>query len=197
MQLVLFTQNSSVESYWLSYLDSLHVKSIYTLEELQSITKESIIIADFDSVSHDINKLFSEDKVPPKLIVLEKDPTLMTGKMLIFKHIKAYGNSMMLKSHFLQMISTVENNKVWTYPELTAQLAISSKNRDKNSDLSILNRLSEQENNVVHLILEGLCNDAIGTRLNISTRTVKAHVSSIFSKLHVNDRISLILLIKQ
>jgi DNA-binding NarL/FixJ family response regulator len=32
--------------------------------------------------------------------------------------------------------------------------------------------------------------------MDITTRTVKAHISAIFSKLHINDRVSLVLLLK-
>jgi len=60
----------------------------------------------------------------------------------------------------------------------------------------IENRLSQKEQEVVYLILEGFVNDAIASRLEITTRTVKAHVSAIFSKLHINDRVSLVLLLK-
>ena len=100
--------------------------------------------------------------------------------------------------HYLQMIKAVSAGKVWTYPELTAALAKSATTTIINDDASELvkNRLSPKEIEVIYLILEGLTNDTISAKLNITTRTVKAHVSSIFAKLHVNDRISLVLLLK-
>jgi len=112
--------------------------------------------------------------------------------------VKAYGNSRMLNNHFMQMIQTVADENIWTYPELTAFLAKTAKkiSLNENSKKLIEDRLSEKEKEVLHLILEGFINDAIASALNITTRTVKAHVSSIFNKLHVNDRVSLILLLK-
>lgn len=48
--------------------------------------------------------------------------------------------------------------------------------------------LSEREREVLQLIAEGLANHDIATRLFISEKTVKTHVSNILSKLQVSDR---------
>ena len=48
--------------------------------------------------------------------------------------------------------------------------------------------LSEREREVLALLTQGLANKEIATRLYITERTVKAHVSSIFNKLGVNSR---------
>ena len=104
----------------------------------------------------------------------------------------------MLNVHFLQLIETVNDGNIWTYPELTSALIKGSKKITLNDEANELinSRLTQKEHEVILLILEGLTNSAISSELNITIRTVKAHVSSIFSKLHVNDRISLVLLLK-
>ena len=153
---------------------------------------------DYNSVANQFNKLISAGNTPQNCIVLEKSPEILTGKMLISKGVKAYGNSMMLTHHYIQMIQAVIDGKIWTYPELTAALAkgVSAPVINDDAKKLINNRLSPKEIEVVHLILEGLTNDAIAAKLEITPRTVKAHVGSIFSKLHVSDRISLVLLLK-
>jgi DNA-binding NarL/FixJ family response regulator len=50
------------------------------------------------------------------------------------------------------------------------------------------NRLTAREQDVLHLISEGLSNRDIADKMYISEKTVKTHVSSILSKLHLNDR---------
>lgn len=48
--------------------------------------------------------------------------------------------------------------------------------------------LTDREMEVLHRIAEGLSNMDIATRLNISEKTVKSHVSNILSKLYLTDR---------
>ena len=175
--------------------------SFYDLESLQKhIEKfpDSVVIADYDSVALEINRLLISNQMIDKLIVLENAPEIVTGKMLITRGVKAYGNARMLQIHYKQMIESVIDSKVWTYPELTAALAKSANKDPLSSEAKELidHRLSKQEKNVLFLVLEGLTNDTIAQKLEITPRTVKAHMSSIFSKLHVNDRLSLVLLLK-
>lgn len=201
MQIVFFSSSFDMIDEW----KLRHNAEVYTsCYDIDSLTSElgnmhsCIIIADYDSVATDINHWISSNTMPKNLIVLERAPEIATGKMLISHGVKAYGNSRMLVNHYLQMIDTVESGNIWTYPALTAKLIKSTDRNSINSDAKKLleNRLSQKEQEVVYLILEGLTNDAIGSRLDITTRTVKAHVSAIFSKLHINDRVSLILLLK-
>jgi NarL family two-component system response regulator LiaR len=48
--------------------------------------------------------------------------------------------------------------------------------------------LTERERDVLRLIAQGFSNQQIARELTISEKTVKTHVSSILSKLHVEDR---------
>jgi len=48
--------------------------------------------------------------------------------------------------------------------------------------------LTEREREVLHLILEGLTEEAIGNRLFISPHTVRTHVKSLYVKLQVHSR---------
>ena len=53
--------------------------------------------------------------------------------------------------------------------------------------------LTEREQEVLNLVADGLANKAIARRLGISEKTVKNHLSSVFDKLGVNDRLELAL----
>ena len=50
-----------------------------------------------------------------------------------------------------------------------------------------LDELTERERSVLALVAEGRSNRAIGERLFLSPKTVEAHISSIFSKLGIDD----------
>lgn len=96
----------------------------------------------------------------------------------------------------------VRNGEVWldrrVVPRLIERLsanppppeqAVSTRQKHK-LDLSAL---SERERDVALMIDQGRSNREIGNELFISERTVKAHLSAIYRKLHVEDRVHLIL----
>ena len=58
----------------------------------------------------------------------------------------------------------------------------------KNDEEKKLDRLTDRELEVLKLLSFGMFNKEIALRLNISERTVKNHVSSIFKKIDVTDR---------
>ena len=201
MQIIFFSLDTTIIDEWKlrhNIENSSTCRDVNSLIDKITDNEDAIFIADYDSIASKINTLISSNKLPNKLIVMERSPELVTGKMLIAHGIKAYGNSRMLTHHYNQMLKTVILGDVWTYPELTASLMGKKEKSTLSEDALKLieNRLSDKEKEVVFLILEGLTNDAISSTLDITTRTVKAHTSSIFAKLHVNDRVALILLLK-
>lgn len=62
----------------------------------------------------------------------------------------------------------------------------------KDADRSRIGTLTARERDVVDLVGEGLANKAIAERLSISDNTVRHHLTSIFAKLGVTDRLSLV-----
>ena len=57
------------------------------------------------------------------------------------------------------------------------------------SDIEITpDELTPREMEVLQLIAQGLSNKELANKLTISEKTVKTHLSSIFSKLHLSDR---------
>lgn len=61
---------------------------------------------------------------------------------------------------------------------------------DAADDLALL---SERERETAQLVAQGLSNKEIARKLEITERTVKAHVSSVFGKLGLRDRLQLAL----
>jgi len=60
-------------------------------------------------------------------------------------------------------------------------------------EVSKIESLTDREREVIALIGEGLKNKQVGERLFISETTVTHHLSSVFSKLEVSDRLELII----
>lgn len=83
-------------------------------------------------------------------------------------------------------IHSVYNGEMYIEPELKSVLDEKVSIRDTAVDK--LNDLTRREIDVLKLLAEGLFNKEIASRLNISERTVKNHVSNIFKKISVSDR---------
>ncbi len=70
-------------------------------------------------------------------------------------------------------------------------------NEEQHQAQALLDTLSKREKDVAAMIASGKSNKRIANQLNISERTVKAHLTSIFRKLNVADRLHLAVFIKE
>jgi DNA-binding NarL/FixJ family response regulator len=84
----------------------------------------------------------------------------------------------------LASIKAVAGGSFYADPRLSgAVLRQRAQRRDRD-----ISELSPREIEVVRLIAQGLSNKEISQRLLLSDKTVKNHISSIFSKLHMTAR---------
>ena len=201
MNIYLFSYNTQMIQEWHNKLKELNLEALLELEDYESLLKlvtqdsNAIILCDYDTVSHDLNLLLSNTSVRARFAVFEKNPMIQTGRNLLSHKVRAYGNSRMLSTHLKQLLETLENEKTWTYPELTAALAKNSRKLSTEAQ-ALIERLNDREKETLMLVLEGYTNAAIADSLELSVRTIKAYMHAIFEKLHVNDRLSLVLLLK-
>jgi len=101
-----------------------------------------------------------------------------------------------------RVLQAVINGSVWMGASLVSRLL---RQVDARACASVLNgqdrttphwhhnALSEREHTVAQRVAEGESNSAIAAALGISERTVKAHLTSIFDKLGIHDRLQLAL----
>jgi DNA-binding NarL/FixJ family response regulator len=110
---------------------------------------------------------------------------------------KAYCNSYMQPGLYQQMFAALEAGQSWFPPEMLAQtFTLAQAALGVGSPPAQLQALTEREKEVAHAVAEGLSNRQIAQRCNISERTVKAHLTSIFKKLDIKDRVALVLQFK-
>jgi DNA-binding NarL/FixJ family response regulator len=97
----------------------------------------------------------------------------------------------------LEVARVVEAGEVWVGEQLMSGL-LRALPRSVNaiaSDHPLLAPLTERERDVIPFIINGMGNKLIARELDITERTVKAHVSSVLHKLGVADRMQLALLL--
>ncbi len=96
----------------------------------------------------------------------------------------------------IKAIEKVNAGEVWLERSLIANvLSRLSRNNHPvktSTDAGGINVLSEREKEIVRLIGQGLKNKKISTLLCISETTVRHHLTSIYSKLGVTDRLELL-----
>ena len=93
-----------------------------------------------------------------------------------------------------EAVRTVHSGGVWIDHSLPragefAAIAAQSHAEPPGEEADGIQSLTRRELEVLKLLAEGLSNDEIAARTFISERTVKAHVTSIFAKLKVNNRV--------
>ena len=103
-----------------------------------------------------------------------------------------------LKEHaadqLLKAIKKVHEGEVWIERSMMGSM-IQELNKPALVDPEVtkIESLTDREREVIALIGEGLKNKQVGERLFISETTVTHHLSSVFSKLDVSDRLELII----
>jgi DNA-binding NarL/FixJ family response regulator len=96
----------------------------------------------------------------------------------------------------IQAIRTVCTGQRWVDPRMAAMLSGDLSDVDVGTDSTALrqdNGLTERELEIVRLVASGFKNKEVSEKLRISERTVKTHLTNIFQKLGVRDRVGLVM----
>jgi DNA-binding NarL/FixJ family response regulator len=108
--------------------------------------------------------------------------TTYDGDEDIYRGLHAGAKGYLLKDAepdaLLNAIHIVHSGQQYIPPEVAAKLVQRMKNPE----------LTHREQEIVHLMADGLSNHDIGAALNITESTVKFHINRILSKLGVSDR---------
>jgi two-component system response regulator DegU len=138
----------------------------------------------------EVLRRFKDLGVDSKVIIL----TIHDDREYLLEAMKIGANGYVLKDSdadsLIKAIRDVNEGKTYIQPSIATMLVDEINKKDvQNGDIEKIRALTKREYEVLTLIAEGLNNKEIGDRLYISEKTVKNHVSSIFKKLDVNDRI--------
>ncbi|MTI70601.1 MAG: response regulator transcription factor [Firmicutes bacterium] len=124
-----------------------------------------------------------------KIIIL----TIHNDEEYLFNALDTGTNGYILKDSdsdtILKAIKKVYKGETYIQPSLSSLLIKKYKNK-KPSKKKIIQTLTNREYEILSLIAKGLSNEDISNKLFISEKTVKRHISNLYKKLGVKDRIN-------
>ncbi|AWL86748.1 response regulator transcription factor [Streptomyces globisporus] len=141
---------------------------------------------------------------PPRVIVL----TAFDSDALVLDALRAGALGFVLKhtppERIIDAVRTVANGEPALSPQATARLISAATAADgpvvrgavRDAARKRLSVLTRRELDTARAIADGLGNREIAERLGITVATVKAHTSSLFSKLEVDNRVRIALLVR-
>lgn len=99
-----------------------------------------------------------------------------------------------------QVVNAVQQGEMWISRTLTCRLVdelgkTTSKNKAYRASLGLLNKLTQREYDIAMCVGNGQSNKQIAQSCAITERTVKAHLTEIFIKLGISDRLNLALVL--
>lgn len=113
---------------------------------------------------------------------------------LVFSSIRAGASGYLLKEVTAQQLTnsirTVADGFSLIYPSVARRVLdeFGQLRQNAPADTDVYSDLTPREREVLRLVASGRANKEIGAQLGISERTVKTHISNIFSKLELTDR---------
>lgn len=161
----------------------------------EAATKGAIVCLDVSNVGKDSLALVKQILAKHeelKILALSQEPSLDEGSKFLEAGVKGYVNSRLYDTHLKDALETISNGNAWVYPEFIYSMVklVAKKSNAKND---VFNELTQREKEIAGFVLEGLSNKEVAEKTDVSERTVKAHLSNIYSKFGVKDRVGFVL----
>lgn len=203
--IILCSDNTAIQSRWqqaLSHIATRH--SVSTLADAEAClmhTPADILLLHLQLA--ELNGLAGLLALRQKyrdlrVIVFSDVPNDEEGLAVIKSGCVGYCNTYIHAELLHRVVETVTAGEVWVgqrvMQRLIQQLARPSDPMPQATQR--LDSLTEREQQVAGLVAEGLSNKQIATQLDVTERTVKAHLSAIFQKTRTRDRLQLALHIR-
>jgi DNA-binding NarL/FixJ family response regulator len=210
-QLILYSLDEQLISHWERSLAtiqhglSLPVVKATELSQLESapLSNETLVLfhlKEDDAHIQTLENLLSRGIPVLVMVNVPKDDLALHWLQQGAKGVmNAYANG----ERLVQAVNSIAEGYVWVGQQLMQKMIQSlsnvpegmqqtqTENEGLSDDMKAL--LTEREIETVEEVLQGKSNAEIAQDMNITERTVKAHLNSIFKKLGVSDRLALVL----
>nr|WP_314901794.1 response regulator transcription factor [uncultured Deefgea sp.] len=183
-----YTSDTGLLRHWQATFDNVEPVA-------QEWSHSSDSIAVVDSQYPDLpawdNPIWSRRMAHQRIIVINTNPSDEEGYTALLAGAAAYCHAAAPKELLQQVLNAVNSGEIWAGRSLVMRLLKAVNQLPTKTDPLI--GLSKREREVAYLAARGLSNKEIARDLNITERTVKAHLSACFEKLNLSDRVQLAL----
>jgi len=136
-----------------------------------------------------------------RIFLLSDQPDEEEGLAFLKLGIVGYANTYISPERLTEAVRIITGGAVWLGQKVMQRLILDSYTRAKQKAVSDseqkLGSLTKRELEIANLIAQGQSNLEIAANINITERTVKAHLSSIYEKTKTGSRLNLALLINR
>jgi DNA-binding NarL/FixJ family response regulator len=138
-----------------------------------------VVVADYaNGVALAMGDVHAENPTVPKVVVVAGIDREWEIRSAMERGVRGYLLVGCGLDELAAGVRAVHRGARYLSPQVAARLAEST----------LIEALTARESEVLRLVVEGLCNKAIGRRLGIAVGTVKSHLKSAFDKLNVESR---------
>jgi DNA-binding NarL/FixJ family response regulator len=137
-----------------------------------------------------------------RIIVMTTSPTELEGIAALTAGARGYCHKNVDGPLLRKAVDVVARGEIWAGRTLTSQLleelTTRADQRQRTASARTatrLQRLTRRETEIALLVGSGASNKEIGSKLGVTERTVKAHLTAIFRKLGISDRLRLALFV--
>jgi len=207
--ILIITHNQTISFPWEAALrDFYKIKILDALPDELTLrkAKPQLVILDTSLIESDENSLARSIQTGCKVLVLGENWPENRQISVYAQGASGYCEKNAPPAIARKSVETVLKGDVWIQRDLISKVIGTLVNRSKpaasatatqNRMNEALKTLSSREKEVVVRIRTGESNKQIAEHLFISERTVKAHLSSIFKKLSLSDRLQLVIYLQQ
>lgn len=167
--------------------------SLWDLAGTLRLQGGELIWVDADNQDEDlVQRLCRGDFGKARVVVLSSTPTDAAAVKWLGMGAAGYLHAFAAAETLQQVASAVTSGGTWIGVNLMQQLCARFGQAAK-TDSPLLAQLTEREREVVSHLRDGKSNKQIARDMDIAERTVKAHLTAIFGKFGVPDRVQLLL----
>lgn len=169
---------------------------------MRRASAESMVWIDVDR-QEDLARL-KQGRPELRAVAMTTNPSQQQGMAAFSSGVRGYCHALAVPEQLQQIALVVSNGGLWIGSDLmeravsaVGQVVSSQPPGDGAAREDLLAKLSPREKDVALQVASGASNKVVARQLDITERTVKAHLTSIFEKLAVRDRLQLVIALRR